>query len=67
MLFGLVASGLTLTLGIMGIINVAHGSFLMIGAYLAYSLTATHNLLLSVLIGVPRTRRSLASRSSGCC
>jgi branched-chain amino acid transport system permease protein len=52
----LVASGLTLTLGIMGIINVAHGSFLMIGAYLAYSLTAlTHNLLLAVLIGVPLT------------
>jgi branched-chain amino acid transport system permease protein len=32
----LLASGLTLTFGIMGVINLAHGSFFMIGAYLAY-------------------------------
>ena len=38
LLLFLVASGLTLLLGIMGIINVAHGSFYMIGAYLAWSL-----------------------------
>jgi branched-chain amino acid transport system permease protein len=38
LLLFLVASGLTLVLGIMGIINVAHGSFYMIGAYLAWSL-----------------------------
>ena len=40
LLLFLVASGLTLVFGIMGIINVAHGSFYMIGAYLAWSLTA---------------------------
>ncbi len=39
LLLFLVASGLTLVFGIMGIINVAHGSFYMIGAYLAWSLT----------------------------
>jgi branched-chain amino acid transport system permease protein len=56
LLLFLIASGLTLTLGIMGIINVAHGSFYMIGAYLAYSLSSlTNNLLLSILIGVPLT------------
>ncbi len=38
LLLFLVASGLTLVLGIMGIINVAHGSFYMVGAYLAWSL-----------------------------
>src|SRR5262249_36064052 len=38
LLLFLVASGLTLVFGIMGIINVAHGSFYMIGAYLAWSL-----------------------------
>jgi hypothetical protein len=35
----LVSSGLTLVFGIMGVINIAHGSFYMIGAYLAWSLT----------------------------
>ena len=56
LLLFLIASGLTLTLGIMGIINVAHGSFYMIGAYLAYSLSSlTDNLLLSIVIGVPLT------------
>ncbi len=39
LLLFLVASGLTLIFGIMGIINLAHGSFYMIGAYLAFSLT----------------------------
>ncbi|MCJ9712028.1 branched-chain amino acid ABC transporter permease, partial [Bordetella hinzii] len=35
LLLFLVASGLTLIFGIMGIINLAHGSFYMIGAYMA--------------------------------
>lgn len=38
MLLFLVASGLTLIFGIMGVINLAHGSFYMIGAYMAYAL-----------------------------
>src|SRR4029079_6788390 len=33
----LVASGLTLLLGIMGVINLAHGVFYMVGAYIAYA------------------------------
>lgn len=40
LLLFLVASGLTLIFGIMGVINLAHGSFYMIGAYMAYSLAA---------------------------
>ena len=36
LLLFLVASGLTLIFGIMGVINLAHGSFYMIGAYMAY-------------------------------
>lgn len=35
-LYFLIASGLTLVLGIMGIINFAHGTFLMLGAFLAW-------------------------------
>jgi branched-chain amino acid transport system permease protein len=38
LLLFLVASGLTLIFGIMGVINLAHGSFYMIGAYLAFSI-----------------------------
>ena len=37
MLF-LLAAGLTLIFGIMGVINLAHGSFYMLGAYVSYSL-----------------------------
>ena len=38
LLLFLVASGLTLIFGILGVINLAHGSFYMIGAYGAYAL-----------------------------
>ena len=38
LLLFLVASGLTLIFGILGVINLAHGSFYMIGAYMAFSL-----------------------------
>lgn len=38
LLLFLVASGLSLIFGIMGVINLAHGSFYMIGAYLAFGL-----------------------------
>ncbi|SAL21318.1 ABC transporter permease [Caballeronia udeis] len=53
LLLFLVASGLTLVFGIMGIVNLAHGSFYMIGAYLAYSLTAlTGNLFVALALGL---------------
>lgn len=53
LLLFLVASGLTLIFGIMGIINLAHGSFYMIGAYMAFSLSAlTGNLFLAIVLGV---------------
>ncbi len=38
LLLFLLASGLTLIFGIMGVINLAHGSFYMIGAYIAFGL-----------------------------
>ena len=53
LLLFLVASGLTLIFGIMGVINLAHGSFYMIGAYLAWSLsTYIGNLWLAIVVGV---------------
>ncbi len=65
LLLFLVASGLTLIFGIMGVINLAHGSFYMIGAYRAYALapivgatlgggffaTLAIGLVLAVLLG----------------
>ena len=53
LLLFLVASGLTLVFGIMGVINIAHGSFYMIGAYLAWSLTESFgNLWAAIAVGV---------------
>lgn len=39
LLLFLVASGLTLIFGIMDVINLAHGSFYMLGAYMAFALS----------------------------
>ena len=54
LLLFLVASGLTLIFGIMGVINLAHGSFYMLGAYLAFSLSPLFGdqFLLMLLAGV---------------
>ena len=41
MLLFMLAAGLTLVYGLMGIINFAHASFYMLGAYLGYQFTVT--------------------------
>ena len=54
LLLFLVASGLTLVFGIMGIINLAHGSFYMIGAYMAFVLSSfTGSLVTAIALGIP--------------
>jgi len=54
LLLFLIAAGLTLVFGIMGVINLAHGSFYMLGAYVAFSISeATGSLALAVLLGLP--------------
>jgi len=53
LLLFLVASGLTLIFGIMGVINLAHGSFYMLGAYAAFVRSSlTGSLLWAIIIGV---------------
>lgn len=53
MLF-LMAAGLTLVFGIMGLINLAHGSLYMIGAYVAATVQqATGSFLLGLLAALP--------------
>ena len=41
LLLFMLSSGLTLIFSMMGVLNFAHASFYMVGAYLAYSLTRT--------------------------
>jgi branched-chain amino acid transport system permease protein len=55
MLF-LLAAGLTLVFGIMDMINLAHGSLYMLGAFIASTLVqATGSFTLGVLLAVPAT------------
>ena len=52
----LMAAGLTLVFGIMNLVNLAHGSFYMVGAYLAtYFTQLTGSYLLGVLLGLTGT------------
>ncbi|MFD1647199.1 branched-chain amino acid ABC transporter permease [Haloarchaeobius litoreus] len=44
MVLVLVTLGLSLILGLMGIVNFAHGAFFMLGAYLSYSVVVTLGL-----------------------
>ena len=49
----LLAAGLTLVLGIMNFVNLAHGSFYMLGAYLsAWAYSATSSFVLAGVVAV---------------
>src|SRR5512145_758230 len=48
----LVASGFTLIFGLLRIVNLAHGAFYLLGAYIGLAtLTVTGNFLLGILAG----------------
>lgn len=53
--YALIALGLTLIFGVMRVINVAHGTFLMVGAYITYWLFHIYgvNPILSLIISMP--------------
>ena len=52
LLLFMLAAGLTLIFGIMGVVNLAHGTFYMVGAYLAWFLTSQFdNLLMAIVLG----------------
>jgi branched-chain amino acid transport system permease protein len=49
----LIASGLTLAFGVMRIVNIAHGSFYMLGVYVAFTIVArTGSLLAGALAAI---------------
>ena len=49
--YALVAQGLSLVFGVMGVLNLAHGECVLIGAYLAW--TARHHLGIDPLLALP--------------
>ncbi len=51
LLLFMLAAGLTLIFGIMGVVNLAHGSFYMLGAYLAYAISGYFGSLTLAIIG----------------
>lgn len=51
LLLFMLAAGLTLIFGIMGVVNLAHGSFYMVGAYLAWSLSMYFGSLTLAILG----------------
>jgi branched-chain amino acid transport system permease protein len=54
LLIFLAASGLTLVFGILGVINLSHGSFYMLGAYLSLTLTSwLGDIFLALALGIP--------------
>jgi branched-chain amino acid transport system permease protein len=56
LLLFLLAAGLTLVFGIMDLVNLAHGSFYMLGAYFAATFTAlTGDFLIGVAFGLVAT------------
>ena len=53
LLLFMLAAGLTLIFGIMGVVNLAHGSFYMLGAYMAWSLAGLFgSFMLAIIVGV---------------
>jgi urea transport system permease protein len=51
----LIATGLAITFGVMGVINMAHGELMMLGAYTTYvvQLTMPNHVGISILVAVP--------------
>lgn len=50
MLLFMVSAGLTLIFGMMGVLNFAHASFYMLGAYFAYTLSGIFNFWIGLLV-----------------
>lgn len=53
MIFVLIALGLSIIFGLMGVVNFAHGEFLLVGVYVALTATQMTGTLLAGLIAAP--------------
>ena len=64
----LIASGLTLAFGVMRIVNIAHGSFYMLGVYVAYTvILRTQSLVLGAVAPCWSSAPSASSCSGSSC
>src|SRR2546422_7135368 len=69
----ILAAGLSLIFGVMGVVNLAHGAFYMLGAYVALSVVRTTGSFWVALVAValalraprPVVRAVLLPRASG--
>lgn len=53
MLYFMIAAGLTIILGVMNVVNLAHGAFFLLGTYLAFTFISLHfNFWLALLLSV---------------
>ena len=74
-MYFLIASGLSLIYGLMGVLNFAHGAFITVGAYASWWMSEhAFDGVGSVLLQLPRSARSAGSppapsspRSSSSC
>jgi branched-chain amino acid transport system permease protein len=58
-IYALVATGLTLVFGVMNIINVAHGEFLMIAMYGSFFMHSYYRFLISPILSAPEINQIL--------
>lgn len=53
MLYFMIAAGLTIILGVMNVVNLAHGAFFLLGTYFAFTFMSLHlNFWLALLLAV---------------
>src|SRR5437016_2644109 len=64
MLLFMLASGLTLILSMMGVLNFAHASAYMLGAYFAYTLLISALMFGAIWLGLTRTRIGLVIQAA---
>ncbi len=63
LLLFMLSSGLTLIFSMMGVLNLAHSSLFMLGAYFAYSISTVAGFYPAALATVYQKHRSLPSRT----
>jgi len=65
LIFALVALGLTIVLGLMGVLNFAHGSFYMLGGYITYSVFAAVGNFWLGLVACSGDRQGMEGAGTG--
>jgi branched-subunit amino acid ABC-type transport system permease component len=65
MLYFLIASGLSLIFGLMDVLNFAHGSLFMLGAYVAWTIV-TYTNPETPSTGASRSPAAICASSPGC-